>query len=189
MTSAPEFERKNIRLPMARYRGRGLYFLTLCFAKRRRFGANARVASWLVARLRDHSGKCGFYVHAYCVMPDHMHVLAAAASDDGNTIKFVESYKQETGVAFSRRTGARLWQSKYYDHILRGSEGADRIAWYIWMNPVRRGLCRAPKEYRFLGSFTEIGNRMLRGAAAREWVPAWKKPGCRAEDRGATSKP
>jgi putative transposase len=169
-----QFERKNIRLPAARYRGRGLYFVTLCFAGRRRFGANSRLASWLLAQLRRHANECEFAVHAYCVMPDHFHVLAAGMSDDSNLVKFVESFKQATAIEFARRTRKRLWQTKYYDHILRGAESADRIAWYIWMNPVRKGLCREPNQHRFLGSFTEIGNRMLKGTAPPKWAPPWK---------------
>jgi REP element-mobilizing transposase RayT len=170
-----QFQRKNIRLPAARYRGQGLYFLTLCFAGRRRFGANPRLASWLLARLRRAAGECEFDVHAYCVMPDHFHILAAGTSDHSNLVKFVESFKQATAIEFARRTHRQLWQTKYYDHILRGTDSADRVGWYIWMNPVRKGLCRQPKEYRFLGSFTEIGNRMLNRAAAPEWIPVWKK--------------
>ncbi len=175
MSTDTQFERKNIRLPATRYRGRGLYFVTLCFAGRRKFGENARLASWLIARLRRDAMECEFGVHAYCVMPDHLHLLAAGMTEESNLVKFVESFKQATAVEFARRTHKRLWQTKYYDHILRGSESADRVAWYIWMNPVRKGFCHEPKGYRFLGSLTEIGNRMLKGAVVPEWVPAWKK--------------
>jgi len=41
MTTAAEFKRKDIRLPTDRYRGRSLYFVTLCFHDRRRLGAPA----------------------------------------------------------------------------------------------------------------------------------------------------
>jgi REP element-mobilizing transposase RayT len=174
MTTAPPFKRKNIRLPQDRYRGRGLYFVTLCFADRTRFGANPRLASWLVARLRRHASESHFFVHAFCVMPDHLHILAAGALESSNLMKFVEAFKQETGAAFSRRTARRLWQFKYYDRILRGSDSADRVAWYIWMNPVRKGLCGSPKQYPYLGSFTQIGTRILEMSAAPEWVPPWK---------------
>jgi REP-associated tyrosine transposase len=107
-------------------------------------------------------------------MPDHVHVLAGAASDDSYLIKFVESFKQETSIAFARRTHRRLWQFKYYDHVLRSADSADRVAFYIWFNPVRQGLCREPSEYPFLGSFTRIGADMLRNAVAPDWFPPWK---------------
>jgi len=169
-----KFERKNIRLSASRYLGRGLYFVTLCFDHRRKLGANPRIASWIIERLRSHATACRFSVHAYCVMPDHVHMLAAGTSEESNLVKFVESVKQDTGAAFARRTGKRLWQFKYYDHILRASDSADRVAQYIWMNPVRRGLCGEPSEYAHLGSFTKIGRQMLHGSAVPEWSPPWR---------------
>lgn len=169
------FQRKNIRLPADHYLGRKFYFLTLCFESRRRFGANPRVASWLIALLQKRATAWGFFVHAYCVMPDHLHILASAASNESNLMAFVESFKQETAHEFARRAHRGLWQFKYYDRILRVSDSPESVAWYIWLNPVRKGLCRAPAEYPFLGSFTEVGKRLLKASAATEWAPPWKK--------------
>ena len=186
------FKRKDIRLATGRYQGRNLYFVTLCFDNRRRFGANPRVASWLIASLRKNAAMCSFFIHAYCVMPDHMHLLAAGASDESNLTKFIESFKQETAVDFARRTHRRLWQFKYYDRILRASDAVVRVAWYIWLNPIRQGLCGTPADYPFLGAFTQIGVKLLNSSVAPEWLPPWKEQrsdGCRAEGRGATSKP
>jgi putative transposase len=177
MTAAAEFKHKNIRLPTNRYRGRAMYFVTLCFHDRRRFGANARLAYWLIASLRKHASLCAFFVHAYCVMPDHLHLLVAGASDESNLTKFIESFKQETAVEFATHTSRRLWQFKYYDRVLRPSDAADRVAWYIWQNPVRKGLCSTPTDYAFLGSFTEIGVKLLKGSVAQEWTPPWKREG------------
>jgi len=173
----PGFRRKNIRLPTNRYRVRGMYFVTLCFDGRRRFGANPRLSSWLIATLRKHAAICAFFIHAYCVMPDHMHLLAVGASEESDLIKFIESFKQETAVEFARRTHRCLWQFKYYDRILRASDAADRVAWYIWLNPVRKGISRKALDSPFLGSFTVLGAQMLNGSVACEWTPPWKREG------------
>jgi len=174
MSASATLERKNIRLPAIFYRGRRLYFVTICFHHRRKFGANPRIAGWIIAKLQKHAAACEFFVHAYCVMPDHLHVLTAGAAYTSDMIKFVESFKQETGVQFMRRARRRLWQFKYYDHILRAEDSADGVAWYIWLNPVRQGMCRTPAEYPFLGSFTEIGAKLLRSSVTVEWTPPWK---------------
>ncbi|MGC2422595.1 MAG: transposase [Candidatus Acidiferrales bacterium] len=175
MTAMPAFKRQNIRLPAGNYLGRSSYFVTLCFEGRRRFGANTRIALWLIARLREHAATCLLFIHAYCIMPDHMHALAIAAADESNLMKFVESFKQETAFEFARRTSRCLWQAKYYDRILRRSDAVDCVAWYIWMNPVRQGLCRTPMDYPFLGSFTDMGARLLKGSPAMDWMPPWEK--------------
>jgi len=170
----PEFRRTKIRLPAERYVGRQLYFVTLCFQNRRHLGRNAGIARWITDELRKHAAACEFFVHAYCVMPDHLHILVAGASETSNMLKFVMSFKQETAREFARETHRPLWQFKYYDHILRGRDSADRVAWYIWSNPVRKGLCATPADYPFLGSLTEMGTRMLKGRTVTEWTPPWK---------------
>lgn len=168
------FKRKNIRLAAGNYQGRRMYFVTLCFEGRKAFGANPRIASWLIERLKRQATDHGFFVHAYCVMPDHVHIVAGASSDESDLMEFVESYKQETGFTFAHRTKRDLWQFKYYDRILRHSDAPEAVAWYIWLNPVRKGLCEAPVEYPFLGSFTEVGNRLLKASTAPSWAPPWK---------------
>jgi REP element-mobilizing transposase RayT len=173
-SSQTPFQRKNIRLPAENYLGRRMYFLTLCFEDRKPFGKNPRVASWLIERLRAHAASCRFFVHAYCVMPDHLHAFVCAASEASDLMAFVEEYKQQTGFVFAQRTRRKLWQFKYYDRILRNSDSAEAVAWYIWLNPVRNGLCRTPFEYPFAGSFTEIGARILKGSQAPAWKPPWK---------------
>jgi REP element-mobilizing transposase RayT len=170
----PGFRRQNIRLPAQNYLGRRMYFLTLCFEGRKPFGKNPRVAPWLIERLGAYAAGSGFFVHAYCVMPDHMHALVCAASEASDLMAFVEEYKQQTGFVFVRRTRRKLWQFKYYDRILRSCDSAEAVAWYVWLNPVRKGLCRTPLEYPYLGSFTEIGARMLRASKAPEWKLPWK---------------
>jgi hypothetical protein len=193
--------RKKIRLPAARYRGRGLYFVTLCFAGRRRFAANPHIASWIVARLKGHAKACAFFIImriVFCRSRTH----TRGWRDGRKQLDQIRGIVQTRhAVAFSRRTHRRFWQFKYYDHILRASDSADGVAW--WLNPVRKGLCRAPLEYRFLGSFTEIGAKLLRNGNGRrrgrrvDVTPARLKSTtvnqnqterCRAKDRGATFK-
>jgi REP element-mobilizing transposase RayT len=174
LVMAVDFRRKNIRMPSENYIGRRLYFLTLCFNNRRRIGADPKIAIWLIERLRAESAKCGFLVHAFCVMPDHIHVLAQGNAGESDLMRFVESYKKGTAFRLEARIGKRLWQFKYYDHIVRTAEVADRIAWYVWMNPVRKGICRAPRDYPFLGSMTEAGTAMLLQDAPEKWTPPWK---------------
>jgi len=171
----PPFKRKNIRLRPENYRGQQLYFLTLCFHNRSRFGANPRVARWLIERMQIHAAKNALLIHAYCVMPDHTHLLAHGAQRDSDLLAFVESFKQDTAFRFEQKTGRRLWQFKYYDHIVWKPENAGRIAWYIWMNPVRKGLCAAPQDYPFSGSFTDSGTAMFGRPPAETWTPPWKK--------------
>ena len=180
MSAIAGFQRKNIRLARENYLGRRAYFVTLCFDERRRFGANSRIALWVIDELQKHAASSEFFVHAFCVMPDHVHVLATGASEASNLTKFIEAFKQDTAIEFVRRTRRRLWQFKYYDHILRSRDRADRVAGYIWMNPVRKGLCQSPADYPYQGSFTAMGEMLSGRGEAVQWMPPWKR-----QDSGA----
>jgi hypothetical protein len=89
-------------------------------------------------------------------------------------LQFVGNFKLRTGLAWRRRFGSHLWQHKFYDHILRATDAPDSVAWYIWMNPTRAGLCAEPREYALSGSFTMPWKETAEPPAA--WTPPWKKP-------------
>jgi putative transposase len=172
----PDFRRKNIRLPAARYRGRQWYFVTACCTERTPFFADAALATSLIETLRGVALERNFAVHAYCVMPDHVHLLICGMREESDLLLFVRELKHRTGQAAWRSGRPHLWQKKFYDHILRRSEAVSSVASYIWMNPVRRGLCARPDEYPLSGSFTLDWERVRQRAAHldRPWVPPWK---------------
>ena len=170
---ATQFRRKNIRLASQDYIGRRWYFVTACCDERRRLFARSAVAQWIVTKLRDAAAEHSFRVHAYCVMPDHLHLLVEGHRDTSNLLDFVGSFKHSTAQTWRRRFRSRLWQQKFYDHILRSKDSPDSVAWYIWMNPVRRGLCAHPEEHPHSGSFTLDWKR--KRPSGDVWTPPWKK--------------
>ena len=48
------------------------------------------------------------------------------------------------------------------------------MAWYIWLNPVRKGYCKQPQEYPYSGSFTEAGKSLFAAWPRGNWSPAWR---------------
>jgi len=132
---------------------------------------DATHANWVLELLRTESILHQFLVEAYCAMPDHLHFLAFGTSTRSNLLKFAKSFKQQTAFAYLEKTGERLWQNNFYDHILRSSEAPNRVAAYIWLNPVRRGLCRDFQEYPYSGSFSRPWKISMDSA----WMPPWKR--------------
>ncbi|MBS1840972.1 MAG: transposase [Acidobacteria bacterium] len=166
------FRRKNIRLPAQDYFGKRIYFVTICCDRRKRIFVEERIGRWLIKHLRRSSQKHNFIIHAYCIMPDHVHLLAEGKDESCNLSRFVSYLKQETGSAYAKRFGKQLWQTKYFDRVLRKAEDAESVAWYIWLNPFRKGLCQAPQNYPLSGSFTVDWKK--RCAPARIWTPTWR---------------
>lgn len=100
--------------------------------------------------LRQACAKYNFVCHAYCLMPDHVHLLVESRGGQ-STEAFMRYFKQLSGFAFKKRTGQHLWQVSYYDHVLRTEEAIRPIADYIWANPVRAGLVRSREAYPYSG--------------------------------------
>lgn len=166
------FRRKNIRLPAESYKGKRSYFITICCEKMRAVFAKEAAGSWVISWLARIAVQQDFVLHAYCVMPDHLHFLAEGRNDNCDLVRFVSTLKQQTGFAYQQKRGTQLWQTRYYDHVLRKPDDMDAVAWYIWLNPVRKGLCSAPQEYSLSGSLTV--NWKDRCAPAHTWLPPWK---------------
>ena len=168
----PEFRRKPHRLANEEYRGQKWYFITMCSEKRAPIFTGRVLSNWLIDALRKESQIHGFLIDAYCLMPDHLHFLALGIAPASDLLRFAKMFKQKTAHAYLRKTSQRLWQKNYYDHILRSIEEPSHVAAYIWLNPVRKRLCKDFETYPYSGSFTNP-KRILEEAS---WTPPWKHP-------------
>ena len=140
------------RLEGFEYRGRFAYFLTFCAYKRRAVFVDATLAVMVVRQILLAAKRFDFAVFAYCVMPDHAHLLVRGKSDEANLQRFSKRAKQSSAQIYRRCAQQPLWQEGYYDRVVRPEEDVSGIARYIIENPVRAGLVTSAKDYSFLGS-------------------------------------
>ena len=94
----------------------------------------------------------GISILAYCFMPDHLHLLVEGETTESDLQRFISSFKQKSGYAFSQTGSGHLWQKGYYDRILRTEETTLNVVRYILENPVRAGLVGRFDEYPYSGS-------------------------------------
>ncbi len=82
---------------------------------------------------------------AWCLMPNHVHVVAEAI--DGHSLsKIVQSWRSFTARqanAALGRTGA-FWHPDYFDRFMRHEAHLHRTIEYVEQNPVKAGLCATP---------------------------------------------
>jgi len=140
------------RLDGVSYVGFERYFLTICTAFRRPFFATSSVATDVAAQLLHNSDHFEFAVLAYCLMPDHLHALVEARSEQSDFRAFVKRFKQTTGYRHRQLTNQPLWQPGFHERVLRNDEASAAIVRYILENPVRAGIARQIGQYPFAGS-------------------------------------
>jgi REP element-mobilizing transposase RayT len=111
-----------------------------------------RLARIVCDCIREQQVKSTCLVHAYCLMPDHMHVLVSPRELGASSLEYIQRLKGWTSFLLHRSgwTGP-LWQPDFYDHVVRTDEELGMIAAYILANPVRAGLVTSPDEYSWSG--------------------------------------
>lgn len=100
--------------------------------------------------LSDAAGRHSCAIHAYVLMPNHVHLLVTPAYGDG-----VADMMQQLGRRYVRifndthqRTGT-LWEGRYKAAMIDSERYLLTCQRYVELNPVRAGLAADPAEYRW----------------------------------------
>lgn len=145
---------KRPRLKDFEYTGYYAYFITLLTKDRTDFFRDTNIVKPMIEMIRDDAKEKGFAIDAFCFMPDHLHLLARGLTEKADMRDFIKSFKQKSGYWFKQRYKHNLWQTSYYDHVLRKDESVKDTVLYILCNPVRKGIVPNYRMYPFSGSFT-----------------------------------
>jgi putative transposase len=135
------------------YKGPYRYLITFCTHLRGQIFLNGGVAVETLTQFRITAAEEQFAILAYCLMPDHVHLLVEGLTVQSDLLRFIRIGKQRAAYLYSKATGgARLWQEGFHDRSLRTDDNVRKTAKYILENPVRAGLAICPREYRYCGS-------------------------------------
>ncbi len=87
---------------------------------------------------------------AWCVMPNHVHVLIETMEGFPmpDIVKSWKSFTARQANAFLQRDGA-FWRRDFFDRFIRDDAHFVRAAEYIEANPVKAGLVSEPCEWPF----------------------------------------
>jgi len=149
------------RLGAFDYLGFYRYFLTMCTHHRARLFVSDPAVRVVVAQLSRTADAERFSVIAYCLMPDHIHVLVEGTHPAADFREFVRVFKQRSAFHWKRENASTLWQRSYFEHVLRDEEDTVGVARYILENPVRAGFVERPEAYPYLGSMTVGVEKLL----------------------------
>jgi putative transposase len=110
---------------------------------------NAGCADLVVEALM-HGDPERYQLQAWCVMPNHVHVLLAT-NDKHELGGIVRLWKSYTATRINRLMGRQgpLWARDYFDRFIRDERHFETNRRYIEMNPVSAGLCGAPEDWAF----------------------------------------
>lgn len=101
-----------------------------------------------LANLQEFKAVFGVQVHAYCLMPNHVHLLLAPERSDGLALLMRRLAGRHAARRNRRakRTGA-VWENRYYSSLVSREAYHLACCRYIELNPVRAGLASDPVAY------------------------------------------
>ncbi|HJW87229.1 MAG TPA: transposase [Candidatus Brocadiaceae bacterium] len=88
---------------------------------------------------------------AYCIMPNHVHVVFTVERSATSLYKALQSLKAYTAREANKillRNGA-FWQHESYDHVVRDGKKLERIIDYVLHNPVKAGLVSSRELWKW----------------------------------------
>jgi len=91
--------------------------------------------------------KAGTQVWAYCLMPNHVHLILVPCCEDGLRAALGEAHRRYTRM-INFREGCRghLWQERFHSFPMDEAH-LHACARYVELNPVRAGLVKRPEGW------------------------------------------
>ena len=92
-------------------------------------------------------GRNGYTLHAWVVMPNHVHLLITPRTDVAKLLQKLKGSTARQANQLLGRSGTAFWQEESYDRLVRNSQEFGSIETYIVQNPVQAGLVQSAEEY------------------------------------------
>jgi putative transposase len=127
----------------------GTFFITTITHNRRRLFQLAANAELFLETLQHYRTAGAYKLHAYVVMPDHVHLLLTPIDQTiSHTMNLIKG-------GFSRRLTSKfpVWQRGFADHLILNREHHQSRIAYIHQNPVRANLATSPELYLYSSAY------------------------------------
>jgi putative transposase len=122
-------------------------------------------------------GRFGVTIWAYCLMPNHVHLVAVPESEDGLCRALGEAHRRYTRhVNFREAWRGHLWQGRFASFVMDEAYLL-RAVRYVELNPVRAGIVKRPGDYPWSSAAAHLAGKddaLVQVRPLLEEVGDWK---------------
>jgi putative transposase len=152
------------------------YALTIVTHQRRSIFQRTENAQLMIDTLFRYRDQNRFALHAFVVMPDHIHVMITPAEDQA-TSRCVQLIKGGFSFAVREQFKGEVWNPGHHEHRLRDAGDFEAQKQYIANNPSRKNHA----DYAFVhtkyeGRIDAMPDHLLHVAPTNESIPQGLKP-------------
>ena len=130
----------------------GIYFFTLITFQRISILIDPVFIEILQNVIREVRTKYPFQILAYCILPDHMHFIWKLPDNDSNYSRRWQMIKGLSTIRHNQHFGTkgkRIWQNRFWEHLIRDEEDYQNHFHYIHINPIKHGFANKPIDWKF----------------------------------------
>ena len=117
-------------------------------------------------------------VWAYCLMPNHVHLIVVPRAADALRAGLAEAHRRYTRrINFRQGWRGHLWQERFGSFVL-DEEHLWAAVRYVERNPVRAGLVRRADQWRWSSAGVHLGRRedaLVRWSPVLERFGEWSR--------------
>ncbi|MCD6163236.1 MAG: transposase [candidate division Zixibacteria bacterium] len=150
---------------LKRYYNEGnIYFIT-CVTNNRKH-ILIQYQSQLKDSIRKYKTELNFSIIAWVILPDHFHMIINPKND--NLSKLFQKIKLSFSKKFLYLSGVakgQIWQSRFWDHVIRNQENMNNHIDYIHYNSVKHGYVKSPFDW----VHSSLGEYYKRGYYSKDW--------------------
>lgn len=131
-----------------------------------------------LALMAEWCRKCNVAIWAYCLMPNHVHLIAVHETEEGLRLAIGEAHRRYSAMINRRQkwTG-HLWQGRFSSFPMDETYLLAAVK-YIEMNPVRANLAPDPYSWQWSSARAHAAGQddmLVKVAPLLEMVGAWKQ--------------
>ena len=130
-----------------------------------------------ISLMAEWCGKCGVTIWAYCLMPNHIHLIAVPETEDALRRGIGEAHRLYSRmINFRQGWKGHLWQGRFASFPMDEAYLL-AAARYIELNPVRAQLAAAPEEWPWSSARAHLvgkDDRLVSVAPLLELAGDWR---------------
>jgi putative transposase len=122
------------------------YFVTAVTANRRRLFQVEANADLLLKTISDYRHQNRFQLHAFVIMPDHLHAILTPAPEVSleKAMQYIKG-----GFSFRLKSKLDVWSRSFNESQILAREKFDACKSYIEQNPIRARISESSDAYKY----------------------------------------
>jgi len=114
---------------------------------------------YYIELLSIYSKEYGTEVWAYCLMPNHVHLVMVPSEEDGLRAALGEAHRRYTRhVNFRKGWRGHLWQERFHSFVMDETYLLATVR-YVERNPVVARLCQHPHEWPWSSAAAHVAGK------------------------------